>query len=185
VDSPSLKPSHWYYALSLALFLVGGFLLQSSLICMADYSQQVLAPCERDLTFSEAGRYTIFYEYQTVVGERSYSSERSLPCLNCSLVEMESGRNVSLLPPLIPSEYLVGYRHGVSMLTFRIDQPGIYHLSARDPEEGKGPQVVLAVGRVGRGLVTALGLFAISALSAAAIFLMRWRSRERTYRASP
>jgi len=185
VTSPNLKPSHWYYAISLALFLVGGFLLHSSLICMANTSEQVLVPCERALTLSEAGRYTVFYEYQTMVGERSYSSGRSLPCLNCSLVQMESGRCVSLTPPSIPSEYLVGCRHGVSMLTFRIDQPGVYHLSAHYPEGGDGPQVVLAVGRTGRGQVAALGLFALSALSAVATFLKRWRSRERTDRASP
>jgi len=155
-------------------------MLQNSLICMADSSEQVIAPCERDLTFSEAGRYTIFYEYQTVVGERSYSSKRSFPGLNCSLVEMVSGRSVSLSPPLTHSEYLVGCRHGVSMLTFRIDQPGTYHLSARYPEGAVGPQVVLAVGHVGRGQVAALGLFALSAISAAVVFLKRWKSRERT-----
>lgn len=152
---------------------------------MADSSEQVLVPCERDLTFSEAGRYTVFYEFRTVVGERSYSSGQSLPCLNCSLVQMESGRNISLCLPLIPSEYLVGCRHGVSMLTFRIEKPGVYHLSAHYPEGEDGPQIVLAVGRAGRGQVAALGLFALSALSAAVIFLKRWRSRERMERANP
>jgi hypothetical protein len=45
------------------------------------------------------------------------------------------------------STYEFGGRSGRSIFDFRIDQPGVYALSAGYPQGQPGPEVVLAVGK--------------------------------------
>jgi hypothetical protein len=159
MDEARLTPSRWYYVLAALVFVAGWVLfalfLFKSLSGMGAKLQQAVAPGETDLTFREPGNYTIFYEYHSVIGDKVYSTDESLSGLTCALVSKARNSKIALSPSSMNSTYEFGGRSGRSIFDFRIDQPGVYALSAGYPQGQPGPEVVLAVGK---GFTT--GLFA-------------------------
>jgi hypothetical protein len=80
---PKIKPSRWFYVLGFAVLVVGPivfsiFLFSSLLSNVSSLTQmpsiQVIVPGASDIILSETGKYTIFYEYQSVVGNRVFST---------------------------------------------------------------------------------------------------------------
>jgi hypothetical protein len=114
---------------------------------------QVVVPGSSNITLSQAGKYTIFNEYRSVVGNRIYSTGEEIPSLQVNLVSKETGDEIPLSSASVNRTYTVGSRSGIRLLDFVIDQPGIYELSASYPpgqgqQEGGGEQnqeIVLAV----------------------------------------
>lgn len=151
MDEQGISPSRWYYALA-GLVFVGGWVLFAlflfkNLSGMGAKLQQVVVPGEADITLREPGEYTIFYEYRSVIGNRVYSTDESLSALGCELVSKAKNSKIALSPSSMDSTYELGGRSGRSVFQFRVDQPGVYELSAGYPEGQKGPQIVLAVGK--------------------------------------
>ena len=151
---------------------------------------QVVVPVEEDITFPETGKYTIFYEYQSVVGDRLYFAGESLSGLQCTLASKVTGRRIALCRPLTRSTYSLGGRKGVSVLEFTIDQPGIYEFSASYPEEQEGPEVVLTMGKgflknlmgtVFGGLAIFFGSGAIAAAIMVVTFLKRQKAKKQKF----
>lgn len=173
VARQSIRPGrHWYVAAG-AVFLIGSLLagvlayrFVSGLLNLTDSLTQVVVPGTADLTLEDSGDYTIFYEYQSVVDGRVYMTGESVPGLDVSLVSREDGSPVALTSPATRTTYNVGERAGVSVLSFSIDRPGTYELSASYLPGRSGPEVVLAVGQgVGRGILTSIGaIFGAGAL---------------------
>ncbi len=151
MDNQNIKPSRWYYGLAIVVFIIGGSLftlfLFNSLSGLTGGLTQVVVPVKSDITFPETGKYTIFYEYQSVVDNRLYFTGERLSGLHCTLTSKVTGYRVALSRPLTRSTYSLGGRKGVSVLEFNIDQPGIYEFSASYPGGQEGPEVVLAMGR--------------------------------------
>jgi hypothetical protein len=151
MDDPRITPSRWYYVLA-GLVFVGGMVLFAwflfnSLSGMGAKLQQVVAPGETHLTLREPGNYTIFYEYQSVVGDKVYSSDESISGLRCTLVAKATNSKIPLSHSSMHSSYELGGRSGRSIFDFQIDQPGVYALSATYPQGQQGPEIVLAVGK--------------------------------------
>jgi hypothetical protein len=151
MDEPRITPSRWYYVLA-GLVFVGGmalfaWFLFKSLSGMGDKLQQVVAPGDTDLTLREPGNYTIFYEYQSVVGDKVYSTGQSISGLSCALVAKTTNSKIPLSRSSMNSSYVLNGRSGRSIFDFRIDQPGVYALSATYPQGQQGPEIVLAVGK--------------------------------------
>jgi hypothetical protein len=167
MDDQRMSPSRWYYALAGVVFVAGwvlfALLLIKNLSGMGAKLQQVVVPGGADITLREPGEYTIFYEYQSVVGNRVYSTEENLSGLQCELVSKAKNSKIALSPSSVNSTYELGARSGKSAFDFRIDQPGVYELSAGYPEGKQGPEVVLAVGRdfTARMLMTIFGGIAL------------------------
>lgn len=151
MDESRITSSRGYYVLAGVVF-VGGWVLFAlflfkSLSGMGARLQQVVAPGETDLTLREPGNYTIFYEYHSVIGDKVYSTDESLSGLRCVLVSKANNSKVALSPSSMNSTYELGGRSGRSIFDFRIDQPGVYAISAGYPQGQQGPEVVLAVGK--------------------------------------
>jgi hypothetical protein len=105
-------------------------------------------PGSSDITLSQPGKYTVFYEYQTMVGNRIYSTGEDIPGIQVNLVSKESGDEIPLSSASVNRTYTVGSRSGIGLFDFAIDQPGTYELSASYPAvqgQQQSPEIVLAV----------------------------------------
>jgi len=191
-SNQNIKPSRWYYGLAIVVFIIGGSLftlfLFNSLSGLTGALTQVVVPVKSDITFPETGKYTIFYEYQSVVGNRLYFTGESLSGLQCTLTSKVTGYRIALSRPLTRSTYSLGGRKGVSVLEFNIDQPGIYEFSASYPGGHEGPEVVLAMGQgflknlmgtIFSGLAIFFGSGAIAIAIIVATFLKRQKAKKQ------
>jgi hypothetical protein len=167
-----------------ALFVV---ILWSSIRGMGEGLKQVVVPGESELTLNKPGSYTIFHEYESVVGTRIYSSSRGVPGLECSLRSKATGAQVELLRSSSNTTYSMGGRSGTAYLTFHIEQPGVYVLSAQYPECREGDETVLAVGhgvgtRIVGGVLGSMAALGVCILLAVGIGVytgvMRYRTGE-------
>jgi hypothetical protein len=193
MNNQDIKPSRWYYGLATVVFLTGVllftlFLFNSLSALTGGLTQLVVPTIESDITFSEAGKYTIFYEYQTVIDNKLYFTGESLSGMQCTLTRKATGHRIALSRPLARSTYSLGGRKGVSVLEFNIDQPGIYEFSASYPEGQEGPEVVLAVGHgflknligtIVGGLAIFFGSIVIAIAIAVVTVLKRQKARKQ------
>jgi hypothetical protein len=201
-NHPKLKPSRWYYVLGVAVFIAGGILsslfLFSVLSGLAETpSTQVVVPRRSELKLSETGKYTIFYEYQTVVGNRVYSTGQDIPGIEVKIISKVTGSEIPLFSTSMSSTYTLGSRSGKGLFDFNIDKPGRYELSAFYPlsptppatadTQQQKPKIVLAVlhGFVDKLMSTILGVLAItlgSAVAAIVIIAITFLRRRRAKR---
>jgi len=167
MDGESLGPSRGYYGLAAAVFVAGwlffGIFLWKNLSGIADQFQQVVVPGKARLDLASPGNYTIYHEYESVVGSKIYSSGQTLSGLDVTLSSAATGDQVALSRANVDSTYSLGGRSGKAVFDFTIDRPGAYELAAHYPEGEEGPEVVLAVGQgfTGRILVTVFGALGI------------------------
>ena len=167
VNGQEIGPSRLYYGLAAVIFVGGwvmfGLFLFRNLSSLPDKLQQVVVPGKTDITLATPGSYTLFHEYRSVVGSRVYSTSRDVSGLQCRLVSKATGVEVRLSRSIASETYNLGGRSGVSMLDFRIDQPGVYEFWAGYEGTGEGPQTVLSIGQgFGMGIiVTVFGSLAI------------------------
>jgi hypothetical protein len=167
MERESLGPSRWYYGLAAIIFVGGwvlfGVFLWRNLSGIADQLQQVVVPGKVQLNLPSPGNYTIYHEYESVVGSRIYSSGQTLFGLEVTLSSVATGDEVALSRTNVDSTYSMGGRSGKAVFDFTIDRPGAYELAAHYPEGEEGPEVVLAVGQgfTGRILVTVFGALGI------------------------
>ena len=151
MDNQNIRPGRWYYGLAIAVFIIGeSFLavfLLNSLSGLTGALTQIVVPVESEIIFQETGKYTIFYEYQSVVDNKLYFTGERFSGLHCTLKSKETGYRIPFSRPLTRSTYSFGSRKGVSVLQFNINQPGTYEFSASYPKGHEGPEVVLAMGR--------------------------------------
>ena len=147
--------------------------------------QRVVVPGSAELALEEAGRYTIYHESRSVVDGRVYDVA-DVSGLTVELVSAETGESVPLDSPVANTTYDLRGRSGRGVLTFEVDRPGAYRLSADYPAGG-GPETVLAVGKgIGTRIATTVfGAIAIgigSFLLAVAIGIVTFVRRRRAHR---
>ena len=155
-----LKPSRWFYVIGIVILIVGpavsSAVLFSSVFSNVGnmaaelQSTQVIVPGSGDITLQQTGKYTIFYEYRSVVGNRIYSTGEDIPGIQVNLVSKESGDEIPLSSTSVNRTYTIGSRSGIGLFDFAIDQPGTYELSASYPaiqgqQQEQSPEIVLAV----------------------------------------
>lgn len=192
MSNQNITPSRWYYGLAIVVFIIGCSLftlfLFNSLRGLTEALTQVVVPVKSEITFPETGRYTIFYEYQSVVGNRLYYTGEGLSGLHCTLTSKVTGYRIALSRPMTRSTYSLGNRKGVSVLEFNIDRPGIYEFSASYPKGQEGPEIVLAMGQgfvkkllktIFGGLAIFFGSGAIAIAIAVVTVLKRQKARKQ------
>jgi hypothetical protein len=197
VNSSELKPSRAYYALAACIFIGGigmfGVTLWKGLSGMGAKLQQIVAPGRSDITLAAPGDYTIFYEHDSVVGNRVYSTGEGVPGLECTLASKATGAQVSLQRSGANTTYSFGGRSGKSVFDFHIDQPGVYELSSGYASGSEGQEVVLAVGQgvtesivatVFGGLAILFGSIALSIIIVVVTGIKRHNSKKRLQTAS-
>ncbi len=185
-----IKPSRWYYVLAALIFIAGEAVffsyIFSNLGGIGEGLTQVVVPGNSDLNLSEAGKYTVFYENESSVNGRIYSTGQDISGLQVEIKNKSTGFKVPLHSPQGSTTYSIGGRTGRSILEFDIVQSGFYELSGWYPN-GAGPEVVLAVGKglfdnimsmAVVGIITFFG----SALAALAIIIIVYRKRKDTER---
>lgn len=167
MNGQDIRPGRWYYGLAAVVFISGwvlfGLFLYRNLSGISSKLQQVVVPGKSELSLNRPGSYTIYYEQESVVGSKVYSTSRSLSGLECTVTAKATGEEVALSRAAVSSRYSVGGRSGYSVFDFKIDRPGIYEIAAQYPEGQEGPEVVLAVGQgfTMRVLTTIFGGLAI------------------------
>ncbi len=213
MSESSLGPSRWYYALAAFVVLAGIALFISTLMSglgnLGNDLQQVVVPGSSDIMLSEVGEYTIFYENQTVVNGRIYSTDEDIPGLQIEVKNKTTGLEIATYQPRGSFSYSIRGRSGRSVLAFNIEQPGIYIISAAYPEgqdstaeltgptgparaakaaRPVGPEVVLAVGHGITGniisgvlypLMIFFGSIAVAAVIAILTYLKRQEAAKR------
>ena len=163
--SPSkIRPSRWFYLIGI-IVLIGGPAASSAILFSTIFSNignmaaeipsiQVLVPSSSDITLSQPGKYTVFYEYRSIVGNRVYSTGQDIPSIQLNLVSKDIGDEIPLSSASVNRTYTIGSRSGVGLFDFVIDKPGAYELSASYPpaaaagqlkEEGQEQEIVLAI----------------------------------------
>lgn len=187
MSKSSLGPSRWYYALAAFVVVAGIALFTSTLMSglsnLGNDLQQVVVPGNSDIMLSEIGEYTIFYENQTTVNGRIYSTDENIPGLQIEVKNKTTGLEITTYQPKGSFSYSIGGRSGRSVLAFDIEQPGLYVISAAYPEGRDGPEVVLAVGHeitgnIVSGVLYPLIIFFGSIAAAAAIVILTYLKRQ-------
>ncbi|NYT02392.1 MAG: hypothetical protein GKC10_06530 [Methanosarcinales archaeon] len=176
------------YLLALAVLLAGpllfAVLLFSGIQDLTSGLVQVQAPGSANLSLSEAGLYTIFYEQQGVADGRDRQEEEEIPDLEIMLTSSSTGLQIPVYPASGTTSYSLGGRFGRSMMEFMIYQPGDYLLQSSRRDGQSGPRVILAVGQgmggdIMRLVLEGLLLFVGSAVLAIVIIVKAHGDRRK------
>jgi hypothetical protein len=141
-------PGKWLFGLAAIIFIIGliFFLVSVSKILKSNSgSRQIVAPCKVEISLPKSGKYTIYYEYQSVIDNKFYRSSEKVPGLECSLVSKKTGKNIEIVPASFSSSYSKGNRLGVGIFDFNIDEPGEYEFTAKYKEDQSEEEIVLMI----------------------------------------
>lgn len=194
------------------IVLIGGPAVSSAILFSTVFSNignmaaeipsiQVVVPGSNDITLSQPGKHTVFYEYRSMVGNRVYSTGEDIPGIQVNLVSKDSGDEIPLSSASINRTYTIGGRSGIGLFDFDINEPGIYVLSAaytaiqgQGQEEEQGQEIVLAVfhssaieklfgsimGTVGGAMAVVLVPFVVGVAIIIITFIKRRKASART-----
>jgi hypothetical protein len=183
-------PGRKWYAIALVVLVAGaaaaGVMVYTRLSDLSRELVQVIVPGEADVTFSQPGTYTIYFEAESVVNGRYYRTAGDIAGL---LVRVRStnGVEVDLASPSFSSNYSIAGRSGEAVLTGTIVEPGRYHLAAGYTDGRTEPQAVLAIGlgvpgKILSTILTALAIGACSFLAAVATVAVTFLKRRKAIR---
>jgi hypothetical protein len=183
-----VKPRRLVYVIPV-LCLVGAIIISVflgfSVLNMQKALKRVVMPGKVEVTLAEPGNYTLFYEYKSVVNNRTYSTGENLPDLEYSLVSKETGLPISLNSRGAKETTYDGPSHsGVSLYDFEISSPGEYVFSAWYPQDQKGKELVFAfsqglpTGKMFFVVAIVFFLFFVGIILFFIIFVKRQKSRK-------
>lgn len=124
-------PSKKLYGLAAIILIIGNiFLLMALYFSFIDENREFrfTLPGQTELESLEKGKYTIFYEYKSVIDGRVYSTTQNLSGLMISVQEKNTGEEIPL-ESKSTATYSINGREAVSVLTFNIENPGDYILT--------------------------------------------------------
>ena len=151
METIKIKPSQWLHIIPFSLIIgavLVGLLIDVGVLNMKDRLQRVIVPGENEIVLSESGEYTIFYEYQSIVDGKSFSTEEKLPNLEYKLIAKTTGFQIPLTSTGSRQTTYEGPSHsGVSALNFNIESPGIYEFSAWYPNGQNSEKIIFAIGQ--------------------------------------
>jgi len=163
-----ISPGLWYYGLAMLIIFIGFAAFAASIYSGISDTQsgllQIAAPGEADLFLSEPGQYMIFYENNSYMDGKFYSTGEQISGLEIHVREKATGHDLAAYPPNTSFTYSLGSRSGRSILAFNIERAGIYQFNTSYSGRA-GPEVILAVGK---RMVE--GLFSSIVISLAALF---------------
>lgn len=151
MEKASKVPGRSYYVIGVIIWMVGIVLFAILLRTPRKPIPpeiQIVVPGSRDLYLPEEGKYTIFFEYLSVIGNKNYSTGEQLSPMLVGLQSRQYYEIFELSTPSRRMEYEVGGRAGVSVFEFEIESPGNYFLFAEYEGDVSGPDVVFAIGKL-------------------------------------
>ena len=193
MDANPIKPAWWWYVVA-ALVGVGGVaavvvFLVSNLLHLDEGFTRMPVPGQQEVELREAGSYTVFHEYQSILNNRQYSNQQQLPGLQLRVSSGQTNAEIPVVVASVNSNYSLGSRAGVSLFEFNVNAPGRYLISAQYTGDATGPEAVLAIGKgfAGRILKTVFGGLAIlggSLVASVAIAVFTFLKRRKAVRQS-
>ncbi len=189
-----VRPPRTRYLIAVLVFLVGAvpsaFLLASGISGLAKGLVRAEGPGQVEIQLDKPGTWTVFYEYRVAEGPVTFVTAPEAPPMEITLAS-PSGEVMEMAPSTGTFNYTTSTRSGVSIGSFRIDEPGPYDLEIR--YLGEGPeQVFVALGHE-KGKATLKTVFggigiAVSGAIAFIIFIvvliLRVRSKSRLEQAA-
>ncbi len=167
-NSNNVQPGIWYYGLAVLIIVLGFAAFTGSIYSGITDAEsgllQMLAPGGADLFLQGPGEYMIFYENNSYMGGKFYSTGEQISGLEIHVREKATGLDLATYPANTSFTYSLGSRSGRSILAFNIERAGIYQFNTSYSGRA-GPEVVLAIGK---GVVE--GLFSSIVISLAALF---------------
>jgi hypothetical protein len=156
INRTKIKPSRWFYVIGIIVSIAGPaissmFLFSTVFSTISSLTEevssiQVVVPGRNEIRLLETGKYTIFYEHQSVVGNSVYSTSEDIPGIQVTLISKDLGSEIPLSRSSTSFSYTIGGRSGVSLFDFTIDSPGTYEIAASYPSSSiQGPHIVLAI----------------------------------------
>lgn len=186
METEVVRPSKWLYIVSLSIFVIGIVLFCNVLITgikssVNTINNQVIVPGTNTVELKEPGKYTIFFEYRSVIDGRVFESE-SINGLMCTLKKIDSGEFIELKNSSVNSTYSVNGREGKSIFSFNIDEAGNYELDAWY-ETGNGSESVLVIGKgfgteIIRTIILCVVILFASIGTSITIFIVTYRKRK-------
>jgi hypothetical protein len=167
------QPDRKGYVIAVIVFLLGVagavalaavFIL--GIIGIGDDLQRMVVPGTEEFEFSEPGRYTVFYEYESRVNGVDYSTDRrDPPHIDIEVERIADGADIPVSRAFGETSYNVSDYSGFSIRQFEIDEPGTYRITVSYADGSEDPEIVLAYGEgVGRGILTSIGAFFASGI---------------------
>jgi hypothetical protein len=181
-------PSRSHYVIGIAVLIVGLVLfaiLSGTPEKAVPPEIRIVVPGSRDLYLPEAGKYTIFYEYLSIIGDKTYSTGEALSPMLVGLQSRQYYEIFELSSPSSTMRYEAGGLAGVSLFEFEIESSGNYFLFAEYEGDVSGPDVVFAIGKVRTlgatpaGLGTLFGTVIIGGFIIVRTFLGRRKTRKQ------
>jgi hypothetical protein len=190
MNSDKIRPSRWWYGLAATILIIGFMcwcIVFFALFFYIEHSpQQAIVPGIHRLELPTSGTYVIYYEYQSIVDGKTFSTSKDLALgLKCSVQTLDGTEEIAVSSTSPNATYNYrGKRKGVSIFKFKIAHPGTYILTGKyDNGTGK-PIIVLGVTRalIEQILVPGLLLMLLSTVSillSAGIFWVTFFKRRK------
>ncbi len=124
--------------------LAGVLVLVNGLSSLDRRFQRFVVPGRVEMQLPEAGTYTLFHEYQSVIDGVVYSTPGGLSGVRFSLREKDGGE-IPLRDLTANSRYSFNGRQGVGMFTFTVEWAGTYILTVAPPDDHEQPPAVISV----------------------------------------
>jgi hypothetical protein len=182
-----IKPSKVFYGVSGVVLVIGIILFVIILITgifssVDKLNNRVVVPGTKIIDLKETGKYTIFFEYRSVIDGKVFETNE-ISGLICSLRNTETGQFIKLDNSSVSSNYSVAGREGKSIFEFVINDIGKYELKAWY-ETGKGEEAVLAIGKgfgtaLVRTIALSIGALFVSFGASSAIFILTFIKRKK------
>ena len=119
----------------------------------------------------EKGDYTLFYEHRTLINERTYATDPTVPAIRFFVMAPdESG--VHLDTPNVNETYDFDGRAGYSVITFSIESAGSYTVGGGFPGESLGAIFIFALGKSTSGPFIVAVLSVIGGLGGGIVLLV-------------
>ncbi len=175
-------PGRSHYAIGIAVLILGLVIFAVLLRTPGKAVPpeiRIILPGSRDLYLPEAGKYTIFYEYSSIIGDKTYSTGEQLSPMLVGLQSRQYYKIFELSTPSRRMRYEAGGLAGVSLFEFEIESSGNYFLFAEYEGDVSGPDVVFAIGKVRTlaatpaGVAILFGTFIIGGFVIVRTFLSR------------
>jgi hypothetical protein len=140
-----------FYAFAALPFLlsviVTGWILLANLRSMTGGLVRAIVPGKATIHLTHGGLQTVFYEYESRIGNQVFHTSESFKEMDCSLHNLANGAKVLLRRSRGGTSYTyTGHFSGYSVLEFRLEQSGEYELSCDYADPAGQQQLVFAIG---------------------------------------
>ena len=187
MSDQKVKPSFLLYLIPLVLLITGmsvSVFVGLNILNFQKNLERIVLPGKSTLNL-QVGSYTVFYEYKSIVNQRSYSTGEDLPNLRYRLISVSDNYEVELIPSGVRSTtYSGATSEGTSIFQFNISKQGEYEYSSWYPNTQGGQDIVFAIGQkpaLGNLLVAILSIFVsifIGLILFIVIFIKRYKSKK-------